>query len=97
MRGHVACCMSCTQRVHRVRETRRLLRGIAEQQLHPQHDIAQRAVRRLQLRHKAIGNVNEVLAAVRTLIRSLAGFLGGESPLDPPATLTRHDGDASHG
>jgi hypothetical protein len=94
---HVGSCNRCTERVAELRATRRLLQDVGAQQLHPQHDIAQRAVGRLRLRQMAIGNINEVFAAVRALFQGLAELFGGSPPPDVAEPLPRRDEGAPHG
>jgi len=88
VRRHVDGCADCGGRVEELRQMRRLLHSQAAKQQHAQHDVARRAVSRLRLRQTAIGNMNEVFASLRALVRGIADLFGGGPPVGPgPSTL----------
>ncbi len=82
-RDHIQSCTSCAQRVAELQTTRRLLQDVGTFNVPPPYDIARRAVERLRLRRTAVGNVNEVFAAMRALLRGIADLFGGQSPEAP--------------
>ncbi len=54
-----------------LRHTRRLLRGASQDDVTPPRDLAGVAMRRLRARDGTISNVNELLHAVRAVIRGI--------------------------
>jgi hypothetical protein len=77
LRHHVEGCPLCSDRLAQLRTVRHLLQAAALQEIAPQHNVAQAALTRLQLRRAAIGNLNELIAALRTLLQGLSALLGG--------------------
>lgn len=66
-----------------LRATRRILREASGDEVRPPRDLAGEAMRRLRARDGAISNVNELLHAVRSLIRGIATLFsdpGDERP-----------------
>ena len=97
-RDHVSRCAQCQMRIEELQATRRALRDIGAQEVFPEHNLAQRAVGRLRIRQTAIGNVNEIFAALRALVRGFAElFGGGPPPADAPEPAPRRDGGIPHG
>jgi hypothetical protein len=80
LRHHVAGCPLCGERLAQLRTVRQLLQAVALHEIAPQHNVAQAALTRLHLRRAAIGNLNELLAALRTLLQGLSVLLGGPAP-----------------
>ncbi len=62
-----------------LQETRRLLNEAARDEVAPPRDLAGGAMRRLRSRSGAISNVNELLLAVRTLIRGIGTLFSDSS------------------
>lgn len=78
-RRHVAQCLACTERIGELQRTRRLLQATGVHEVPPQHDLARDAMTRLRLRDVAIGNVNELMHVLRTLVGALTKLLSGSA------------------
>ncbi len=90
--AHVAACTECAARVSELRANRALLASIAGRRLVPQHDVARGAMLRLRARHGVIGNMNEVLAAFRAIVRGMTELLGGAAAGHPPDPSPQDEG-----